>query len=115
MNTSALKKTLVVLAVYVSLPVLLLTTDPQKLPLPLLFLPIILVYAACALSVYLAFSWLRPGMDNKKRRFIALFTGTLPTLLVILQTIQQLSIRDLLIVVILFALLVWYMQKADMF
>lgn len=113
MKLKSFRKTGIIVLSLLALPLFLTLTNPEKLPLPLLMVPIILVFIISYILIDTILAALRPSMLKNKRRFIAGVASALPTLLVILQSIQQLTIKDALIVLGLWVLCVWYLQKID--
>ena len=98
----------------VSLLCFIIFTNPSDLPLPLLMVPALMVFVSGYLVSFAALSMLpNYPITKKKRRVIALASATLPTLLLVLQTLQQLLVRDILIVGGLWLLLIWYLQRID--
>ncbi len=108
-----IQKLVALAVVYASLPLLLLLTDPQKLPLIALVLPVVLIFVICFVTVLLIVRLVRPSTGATKQRVIAFLSALLPTLIIVLQSIQQLSTKDVLIVLSLWLVFVWYMQKVD--
>ncbi len=100
---------------YLSLPLLLLNTNPSELPLPLLILPIVLIFSICFITALVILKTFRSGMRPAKKRMISVVSAVLPTLLAVLQSIQQLDAKDVLIVLGLWLLLIWYLQRVDFF
>jgi hypothetical protein len=100
-------------SVYLVIPVFLLMTNPEKLPLPLLILPFVLLFAALFLTARLLLRRYFANLGGRYNRGLALALATLPVLLLILQSIGQLSIRDLLITAGLLIGLVFYFRKTD--
>ena len=105
------KKPLLFTLLYISGPIFVLLTDPQSLPLPLLVLPFIWLFASL-----FALSWTVLKHRNLSRKQIVLVSGiiaTTPVLLAVFQSIHQLSIRDVFLSVGLVALTAVYMLRAD--
>lgn len=95
-----------------TLGVFLLSTDPYTLPLIFLIVPFLLLAAL----IYLVFRTLLGRLMSSKRkvRSIAGVTTGLLMLVILLQTIRQLSIRDFLIVGALFVGLTFYIRRIDL-
>jgi FlaA1/EpsC-like NDP-sugar epimerase len=96
------------------LVLLLLTTNPYHLPLVLLILPFVLIFAVIyegMLAIGLSIS----GQSSKKRRQInaLILSGGIITL-ALLQSIRQLSLRDLIIIILLIAGLAFYVRRIDL-
>jgi len=97
-------------------PILLLTfmfsTDPYRLPLVLLVIPFILL----AVTVYqFASVGFQPApVSAPKKKYLSLIVSGLIVLLIILQSLHQLSIKDLLILLALLASVTFYVRKIDL-
>ncbi len=92
--------------------VLLLSTEPTKLPSAVLILPFFLMFVVLALSIALAIGWRHGGMSLKSLR--AGFVGAiLPILLLVLQSVGQLTLRDALTLFALFGITHFYMSKVN--
>lgn len=98
---------------WVSLPLFILTTNPELLPLPLLVAPFILLAASLYMSARLGLRLLVPNLTKARQRLIAMLLAGLPTLLLVLASIKQLTVRDSAIVVGLLVLLVFYLRRID--
>lgn len=98
---------------YLLIPIFMTVTNPETLPLPLLTIPFILVFAALYMTVGLLLKKYFSNLRGKSPQAVALTLSGLPVLLIILQSIGQLSIRDLLIIVTLIVGLIFYFRKTD--
>lgn len=112
LNTNSKKLAAVVLAC-AALLVLFIATNPEDLPLVLLTLPFLLLFLSLFLSLEILLSSLMPKINAKSKRWLAVILAGLPVLLVLLQSIGQLSVRDLLLVIALVSALIFYFKKAD--
>ena len=105
------KKTGTLLLPPLFLLLFLLATDPYKLPLVLIVIPFLLV----GLTVFLivkSILGISPLPETKVRLIAAIMTA-LATLLLVFQSLHQLSIRDFLIVVALLVGLTLYLRRID--
>lgn len=107
-----------VLLVYAVGIIYLLTTDPQKLPSFLLILPFLILFVAIYLTIVELFRLLRRDENQKvvgfsvsKPRRIAALIAALPTLLLILQSIGQLTVRDTLTTLAIFVIGYFYLVR----
>ncbi len=112
-HISKTQKSLLRLCLYLSLPILLITTNPNRLPLPLIILPLLLLFLIIYDLSLKIVRRMQPALEKKKRVAASVLIATLPTLLVIFQSIQQLSIWDILLTVGLLAGFSLYLSKAD--
>jgi heme/copper-type cytochrome/quinol oxidase subunit 4 len=98
---------------WVSLPAFLLVTNPETSPLPLLIVPFILLAAALYNSAEIILRLSFNRASDQRTKITAAVVALLPTLLLILASIRQLTIRDTAIVGGLLLLLVFYMRRLD--
>ena len=105
-----IKKPIFQIAVLGGLLILFLTlTDPYRLPLPLLMVPFLLMTALIYKMVGVV---VRPLVRSDKRTaYLATVTTSLFMLVMLLQTIRQLSLKDFLIVGALFLGLAFYIRR----
>jgi hypothetical protein len=109
------KKLSVPLLLILSTIVLFTVTDPSRIPLPLLVVPFILIFAVMFTVFNLIIGTLINDLRFSKRRiYIASgILATIPTLLVVFQSLHQLTVKD---VVIMFAFVIacaFYISKID--
>jgi len=108
-----LKKLAVLVALWTFLPVFLLLTNPETLPLPLLIVP----FLALGITLYKSTSALlhvtAKNIDEKKVRFMSGVMAFFPTLLLVLASIDQLTVRDVAIVLVLVVIAMFYMKRID--
>ncbi|HKU19248.1 MAG TPA: hypothetical protein VJP80_08390 [Candidatus Saccharimonadales bacterium] len=100
----------IVLTSLVALILLLITTQPTKLPSALLILPFVLMFFVLTGAIGLLLSWRSTRLTAKKYKLGAL-GASLPVLLLVLQSIGQLTLRDVLIIIALFALAYFYVAR----
>jgi hypothetical protein len=106
------KLTTLVLA-WVSLPIFLLATNPEELPLPLLIVPFILLLACLYVTAKVFLNIFFKDIDTGRRKTMAAIFAVLPTLLILLASINQLTVRDTAIVLGLLVLLLFYLRRLD--
>lgn len=97
---------LLVLAVFLS------TTQPQRLPSAVLIMPFALLFVMLALLVALAIGWRHGGVTSRHIR-IGCTSAVLPVLLLVMQSVGQLTLRDALTLFALFAIAYFYMSKVN--
>lgn len=113
MIRNGLKRPLTVAFLYISVPAFMLVTNPESLPLPLLVIPFLLLFAALYLTARQFLGRFSANLGERPQKIVAFTLAGLPVLLIILQSIGQLSIRDLLITLGLVAGLIFYFRKTD--
>jgi hypothetical protein len=103
------------LLLYGLLPLFLMFTNPDKLPLPLLLVPFLIIFTALFLTVMFVGSHTHflKGISTRRKYAIAGFVAALPMLLALFQSLHQLTIRDVLIAVALIVGVIFYISRAD--
>jgi hypothetical protein len=96
----------------VLLALLLCTTQPERLPSAVLIAPFALLFVMLALIVALAIGWRHGGISSKSIR-AGCISAVLPILLLVLQSVGQLTLRDALTLFALFGIAYFYMSKVN--
>lgn len=113
MKQNKVKKIILVSILVFSLPVFLLLTNPETLPLPLLVVPNLLVFVILFTLFNILIKSVGQEMPDKRRKVIACLLAVFPTLIIVLQSLRQLTWSDFIIVVLIFIPLSWYLLKID--
>jgi hypothetical protein len=95
------------------LVLLLLTTNPYHLPIIALLLPFLLVFVITYEAVFLIFSRSPIRGHKHKQRLNAVVVAGGLVGLALLQSIRELSLRDLIIIVVLVLGLSFYLLRID--
>lgn len=98
---------------WVSLPTFLLLTNPEELPLLLLLVPFALLLTVLFVTARVGFSVLFTNLSPKRLRLLSVLSAVFPTLLLVLASINQLTIRDTAIIMGLLLALIFYLQRID--
>ncbi|HSX35051.1 MAG TPA: hypothetical protein VLF62_05405 [Candidatus Saccharimonadales bacterium] len=93
----------------VGLLLLMITTQPERLPPFILVVPFILLCTALAIIFVRIFRW--QGMPPGKSLRLGLIATSLPMLVLVLQSLGQLTIRDLGTILALFAIAYFYLSR----
>jgi len=101
-----------VIAVWLALVAWLVSTDPRKLPIVLLIVPFGLLFTAIFLTFSLIISRFLPHTSQAKRRLEAGCIAGLPTFLILLSSVNQLTWRDVALVAFLSIFLLFYASRA---
>ncbi len=107
------QKLISVIVVWITLPIFLLSTNPETLALPLLIAPFIILLVGLYLSASLFLGAFFHELPLSRRKTMAGIFASLPTLLLLLASIRQLTIRDMAIVIGLLGLLMFYLKRLD--
>lgn len=86
--------------------------DPGQLPVAAILLPFLLIFCILYLGVRLILSnFFR--LSAASERTISFALSTLPVLLLVIQSITQLTIRDVLITIGILVIIIWYTIKIN--
>ncbi len=107
------QKLTIVLLMWVSLLVFILMTHPERLPLPLLVTPFLLLIAVLYVSARFMLTASFKDISAVRVKTMSLIFAMLPTLLLLLASIRQLSMRDSAIIIGLLILLLFYFRRLD--
>lgn len=106
-----MKKTMVIAgSCLFVLVILFFGTDPNKVPSFVLVLPFLLLFTI--LLYLIAFLLEKRGFSNRKSLRIAVLCAGVPIVLLVLQSIGQLTLRDVLVLSALFILSYFYMSRS---
>jgi hypothetical protein len=109
-STKRLRHMLPFLALYASLPLFIISSNPRRLPLPLLWVPFLLLFAILfTTSRHL----LGRKMQGKRLLSLVLMLSLMPVLLLVLASINQLDLRDIIITAGLVVGITWYLNRLD--
>jgi hypothetical protein len=88
---------------------ILLTTDPKNLPSTVLIVPFLLLF----IGLVSASSYLLGviGVGKKSRLKFSLMVGAVPVVLLVLQSLGQLTLRDGLVIFAFFAVAYMYISR----
>ncbi len=107
------KQILLMGTIVILLNLMFFMTTPESLPLPFLTAPFVLLFAGLYLSMQLVLANIARNLRPKTGRGLSLAIAALPVLLLLLQSIGQLTPRDFVITVGLIAGLLFYFRKTD--
>lgn len=113
--TAIHKETSLGLALLIAGLLFLLGTSPDKLPLLLLLVPYVITFLAILVLGRISFriTGFYDQLSSYKRNIILGTMAALPVLLLLLQSLRQLTIRDVLLVIALGVGLAFYLLRAD--
>lgn len=93
-------------------PLFFMLTDPDKIPLPLLILPFLWLFAVVFITARLVLQR-RVSATNKQVVIVSSLLACLVVLLLVFQSIHQLTIRDVLISLAIIGIAAVYLLRAD--
>ncbi len=106
-----------ILPLYLIVVALLLFTNPQHLPLALLLLPLLVFFVALFLTIKMLMEHF--ARDNgasptsKKQAVLAAIIAGFPVLCLLLKSVGQMSVRDFIILLVMFGLLGFYVNRMN--
>ncbi len=89
---------------------MLLTTNPNRLPSIFLIIPFLLLFL-CLWLGSLGFFGSLLGMTRKKAMRLSVTVAVIPTSMLVLQSIGQLTVRDAIIISVLFCIVYFYLSR----
>lgn len=113
---TSLKRFSGIIAVYLLLLVILLTTDPFRSPLLVVIVPFGLIFVALFMSFNSVLGRVVSAqkLSPKRRLFISGAAAWLPVMLLILRSIDQLTVRDSLILAVFIGALLLYVSRTNL-
>lgn len=106
------RRLILAIALYLALGLWLMTTDPNKLPIILLMVPFMLLFAALWLSVDIVLRRFFPRLSRAKKTIIATSVSGVPTFMLILSSVDQLTWRDAVLIMCLVVFVLFYSSRA---
>jgi hypothetical protein len=105
-----MKKTASIIAICLAgVTLLFATTDPSKVLSPILIVPFLLIFIS--LWSFVSFVLQQRGMTKTKSTRVGGLCAGIPLLMLILQSIGQLTLRDILTIAALFSLSYFYISR----
>lgn len=108
-----LRKVVLAILVWVMLLIVLLTSSPETVFLPLIVLPFLLLLLALYLSVSFLMLMLFRDLSKPRRTAMAATASILPVFILVLSSVGQLTTRDGIIMLSLLAGLLFYIRRLD--
>jgi uncharacterized membrane protein len=106
-----MKKSLIISGSCLAVVLLLfMTTDPNRVPSFMLIVPFLLLFASFLLVTSTLLQ--RQGMSSARSLRLGVVFVAIPLILLVLQSIGQLTVRDVLTVAILFSLSYFYVSRS---
>jgi hypothetical protein len=107
-------------ALYMATVLFLMTTDPSRLPSVLLIIPFAALFACLYFTIMAVVHYFRSedsetvvGFKVRRPRLLAGVVAGFPVLLLILQSIVQLTIWDVAITLVIFLLVYMYVSRSS--
>jgi len=106
------KRLLILLGLYLFVFLFFIIVNPEKLPLVLLLLPFLLIFVTIYMTLILILDTFFK-IKSQPKRLIAFSISVMPVLLLIIQSITQLTLRDVLLSISIVVIIVWYTTKLN--
>ena len=98
---------------FVILMIFLMVTNPLKLPLIVLLIPFLLLFIILYNTVMMLLRLLSRKMTHRHRRVVVTVVSLEPVLLLLLASINQLTIRDGVLSLLLIGGCAWYLSRTN--
>ena len=105
------KRLVLLIALYAGLIAFLLVTNPNKLTIGWLILPFVWLFCNLFLTALVFMDIFGYKYRSKKRLGVTLLVALIPTIILILDSVNQLTLRDCLLITIVGLLAVFYIGK----
>ncbi|MGZ6004996.1 MAG: hypothetical protein ACXWLH_02495 [Candidatus Saccharimonadales bacterium] len=111
-----LRRIITIVVAYACLLIFLFSTDPRKLAVGWLILPFLLLFICLFLSIFYVVDWLRPNQSSNSRKKIisTAVLAALPATMLLLDSVDQLTIRDALLIAVLSVLGMFYINMISL-
>lgn len=113
MNTKINKKRIIlIVASYLLAFFYFAGVNPEKLSIIFVLVPFIIIFTVLYLTINL-FIDIFLKISKTQKHIITLVCSLMPTLLLLIQSITQLTLRDIILSLMIMALIVWYSLKLN--
>jgi 4-amino-4-deoxy-L-arabinose transferase-like glycosyltransferase len=109
-------KIILLILLYLSLPLFIFFTNPQNLPIPLLIMPVALLFAIIFVTVHLIITRKIKRSQVMSRTRLLIISGVIaivPVILIVLASIGQFTLRDIILASVIVIIIAWYLLKVD--
>lgn len=109
-------KIILLVVLYMSLPLFIFSTNPQNLSIPFLILPVVLLFIIIYVSVYIGIlkKIARARRISRTRMYvISGIIALVPVLIIVLASINQFTLRDIILSSVIVIFVSWYLLKVD--
>lgn len=86
--------------------------NPEKLPLILILLPFIIIFLLIYISVQIVLDIFFTLKTKRQSHIISLVLAVMPVLMLIIQTVTQLTVRDVILSISITTILIWYSLRS---
>jgi len=107
-------RVVILIILYLSGPLFLIVTNPQNLPIPFLMLPFLWLFLVLFITILFIERLILPTLSSRKKFIIAGIFSLVPMLLMVLQSIHQLTLKDILLVIGFVIISIFYLSRLDL-
>lgn len=93
--------------------VFLMSTNPARLPLPLIMVPFLWLFVSIFATAWVLLGIVGPFKAKRPRLLVAGAGATLPVLMLVFKSIHQLTARDVVLAIALVGVATFYVSRAD--
>lgn len=100
--------------IYLSLAFFLFSTNPQSLPILLLVLPVLWLFLGVIATILLLMRLVSPGVAERRggqQLLYASIVSGIPSGMLLLNSIDQLTLKDVLLIILLAGLILFYVGR----
>lgn len=112
--TKTKKEFVTIVTIFLLMGLLFVLSNPSTLPLPLTILPHIMLFILIYLGANMIFKSTMFKNNHSMVRWLSLSVAAFPVLIIVLQSMGQLTARDVLIALSLIGLLIFYFRKTNL-
>ena len=110
-----LKRPLILMVLYGGFFVFLASTDPKKLAIGWLIVPFIWLFFSLFLTFIYVIDWLSVNhRHNRRQTILAALLAAVPTVMLLLDSVDQLTLKDGLLIIGLGGLALFYVNKISL-
>jgi hypothetical protein len=120
MRKTFASKSVRLVGLYVAMALFLTITDPSRLPSVLLIVPFAAIFACLYFTIMALVHFFRSeesemvvGLKVRRPRLLAAVVAGFPVLLLVLQSIVQLTVWDAIITLVIFLLVYMYVSRSN--
>lgn len=104
------KKMIMLVLLCISIALFFMFSDPEQLPLVATLVPFILIFTALFVTIDISLEVFF-ALEKTKKRIISLVLSIMPVVLLLIQSITQLTIRDVILCTLITIIVVWYISR----
>ncbi len=86
-------------------------TDPEKLPIFVLILPVILLFAIFSLATYLLLALLRLKISSRKKKSLSVLVGLLTAISLLFNSSGGMALGDFILILLILVIGILYINK----